>query len=305
MSSVFSTELKVGITTFLAILILFGGVLWIKKYNPMVKKVRIAVVFTNAKGIAPGDPVHLAGIKIGEIKNVKLNELNEAQVEFYVPHYLNLKFGSIFTIEDVGLMGDKALAIIPGDGKDTLDPTIIHMGLEGFDYKALLANADTIMQKLTSISTKLDNDIDIAKLAVTFEQTLQKFHETLDIYDEIARENRKPLNNSITAIETSSNEFKQLIRKNDENLSSAFDSFQHISEKLSSAIDKLDNISTVVDTLSVYMESGEGTFAKLVKSDDLYNELRTTNAHLDSFITDFRLNPGKYTRDMKFKIGLF
>ena len=102
-----------------------------------------------------------------------------------------------------------------------------------------------------------------------------------------------------------SQEFKQLIRKNSENLSSAFDSFQHISEKLSSAIDKLDNMSTVVDTLSVYMESGEGTFAKLVKSDDLYNELRTTNAHLDSFITDFRLNPGKYTRDMNFKIRLF
>ena len=40
MSSSF-TKLKVGFTTILAIIILFGGFLWVKNYNPVKKKIKM------------------------------------------------------------------------------------------------------------------------------------------------------------------------------------------------------------------------------------------------------------------------
>ena len=70
-------------------------------------------------------------------------------------------------------------------------------------------------------------------------------------------------------------------------------------------MENIESFSTVFDTLSVYMESDKGTLAKLIKTDELYEELRRTNASIDSFITDFKRNPGKYTKNMKFKIRLF
>ena len=98
---------------------------------------------------------------------------------------------------------------------------------------------------------------------------------------------------------------QQFIRKNDENFENVLKSFKKTSEKISLTLDSIENVSTVIDTMSAYMKENEGTLGKLVKSDELYKELRRTNASIDSFITDFRLNPGKYTKDMKFKVRLF
>ena len=121
----------------------------------------------------------------------------------------------------------------------------------------------------------------------------------------MALDNREPLKQSLQSFQDSAHNLNEFIRKNDDRFESALISFQQTSEKISLALDTMENLSTVVDSLSLYMKSGKGTFAKLVRSDDLYEELRRTNANIDSFVTDFKLNPGKYTKDMKFKIRLF
>jgi hypothetical protein len=74
---------------------------------------------------------------------------------------------------------------------------------------------------------------------------------------------------------------------------------------MSAFLDDLNSLSNVIDTVSVYMGSDKGTFVRLLKYDELYNELRQTNANIDSFVTDFKRNPGKYTKDMKIKVRLF
>jgi len=98
---------------------------------------------------------------------------------------------------------------------------------------------------------------------------------------------------------------KNFIVKNDNKFDQTIESFQQTSVQMSTFIDNMQKLSTVVDTISVYMNSGEGTFARLLKYDDLYEEIRQTNANIDSFVVDFKRNPGKYTKDMKFKLRLF
>lgn len=304
MSSPFFTKLKVGFTTLLAVIILFGGVLWVKRYNPATKKIRITVVFDNGRDLNRGDPVQMSGIQIGEVTHVSLSEDNKARVKFYI-NYIKLSPDCSFIIEDVGLMGDKALVIIPGKESGELDPDIIHKGIEGTDLGSLISNADEILQKLNSISGKIDSDFDIAKLSNDFKQTLDKFQEVITTYNILAIENKEPLEKSIRNLEASTQQLKNFIEKNDNILEQAIGSFRHASDRLSIFIEDMQNISSVIDTISAYVDSGEGTFAKLLKYDDLYEEIRQTNANIDSFITDFKRNPGKYTKDMKFKIRLF
>ena len=78
MRSSLSTELKVGITSILAIGILFGSIFWVKEYNPMIKRESITVLFNDARGITAGDPVNVSGIKVGEVTDDNLNENNIA-----------------------------------------------------------------------------------------------------------------------------------------------------------------------------------------------------------------------------------
>ncbi len=305
MKSSFSTKLKVGITSFISIFILFAGILWVKEYNPMIKRESITVLFNDARGITAGDPVNLSGIKVGEVTAVNLNEDNRALVEFSVTKDLRLHSDCVFTIKDVGLMGDKAVIINPGNASDELDSSIIHRGTESSGLDDLITRADEVIQKLSRISGKIANDLDIMKLTQSFEQTFNKIQQAIAIYEDIAQENREPLKKSISGLDESAQELKHFIRNSDDRFGVALESFKRTSDKISHALDTIENLSTVVDTLSAYMVSGEGTLGKLVKSGELYEELRQTNASIDSFITDFRLNPGKYTKDMKFKIRLF
>ena len=305
MGSSLETKLKVGITSFLAIIILFGGVLWVKKYNPILKKKNMTVLFNDAKGISVGDPVHLSGIKIGEISSVTLDENNSAKIEFGISKNIRLYADCAFTIKDVGLMGDKALVIYPGIENAPLDLTKVHYGTDSTDLNDLIVRANDVMEKLHKISEKIDNDLDIIKLTQSFEYTFNKFQQAIATYEDIALENREPLRKSFNSFQESAHDLREFIQNNDDRFETALNSFQQTSQKLSLALDNIEKFSTVVDSLSLYMRSGKGTFAKLVRSDDLYEELRRTNANIDSFITDFKLNPGKYTKDMKFKVRLF
>ena len=298
------SKLKVGLTTLLACIILFGGVLWIKNYNPAVKKLKLTVEFNDGGGIVPGDPVEISGIKVGEVTDVSLSENNLALVGFYM-NYAKLSPDCTFTIKDVGFMGDKALMIIPGKESGELNPDKIHKGTRGADIGTLMSQADSILRKLSNISEKIDNDLDITKLSNDFGQTLYKLQNAIDIYEQMAIENKEPLKKSIKNLEVSTTEMKNFITQNDDKFEQAIESFQKTSDKMASFIEDMHNLSTVVDTIAVYMNSGEGTLARLLKYDDLYEELRHTNANIDSFITDFKRNPGKYTKDMKFKVRLF
>jgi len=114
------TKLKVGFTILFAFVILIGGFLWVKNYNPMVKKVNASVVFNNGRGITGGDPVLMSGVRIGEVTGVKLSPDNRALITYYI-NYVKLGADTKFVIEDVGLMGDKALVIKPGTQSAELD----------------------------------------------------------------------------------------------------------------------------------------------------------------------------------------
>jgi len=298
------TKLKVGLTTILGILILFSGILWVKNYNPAVKKNRMTVSFRNGGGIAKGDPVEISGIKVGEVIGVSLGDDNKALVSFYMSD-VTLHPDCSLMIRDVGLMGDKALVVDPGQAAGEIDHNSVIEGMESHDMSSLMIEAGEIVKSLKSVSKKIDENLDVEKLSTEFEQTFEKLRQALAVYEEIALENKKPLNNSLNNLESATSTLKQFVETNDNRLEQAIDSFRQTSDRMSVFVGDLDNISTVVDTLAAYMGTREGTMARLLKHDDLYEEIRQTNAHIDSFVTDFSRNPGKYTKDMKFKVRLF
>ena len=305
MGSTFSTKLKVGFTTLFALLILFLGVLWIKAYNPLTQRVARRAVFSNAKGITAGDPVHVSGIKVGEVVSVDLHENSKALVGFSILKSVTLFSDCEMIIEDVGLMGDKALVIKTGSVPPELDPALVHQGIDTTGLSDLIASAEKVIYRLNTIGERLENDLDVAKIVGSFEETMTKLEEALEIYRQVAEENREPLRKSVAGLSASADDLSSFIRDTSPKFQETLDSFQNTSDKLSVALDNLESLSSVVDTLSLYMETGDGTLGKLLKSGDLYEELRQTNANIDAFIIDFKKNPGKYTKDMQFKVRLF
>jgi phospholipid/cholesterol/gamma-HCH transport system substrate-binding protein len=298
-------KLKVGVTFLIAAGILFIGILWLKEYNPFLNAVPMRVVFVDSNGIRSGDPVTVSGIKIGEVSRVSLTPDNRAMVELTVARSVQLHPDASFTVIDVGMMGDKAMTIEAGTAPGRLDMNEVHSGVAGPGLNSLMGEAGDLVGKLSRTVARIDSGLDVAELTGSLEETLLKVREVAVEYRKLARDTGGPLNGALDRFGSAADDIRGFVRENGEVASQAIESMKTTSERFTALIDTLGAVSTVIDTLASRIETGNGTFAKLVKSDSLYEELRHTNAAVDSFVSDFRRQPGKYTKDMKFKVRLF
>ncbi len=66
-----------------------------------------------------------------------------------------------------------------------------------------------------------------------------------------------------------------------------------LSESMKTPTEKIDNLLARLDSVTALLK-GEGTVAKLLKSDELYNDIKKTNTALQDLIEDIKANPKKY-----------
>lgn len=70
-------------------------------------------------------------------------------------------------------------------------------------------------------------------------------------------------------------------------------SLKELNKTVKGPSEKIENLAERLDSLTALM-TGDGTMGRLMKSDDLYEEVRQTNQALKSLIEDIEQNPQKY-----------
>jgi phospholipid/cholesterol/gamma-HCH transport system substrate-binding protein len=70
-------------------------------------------------------------------------------------------------------------------------------------------------------------------------------------------------------------------------------SIQQLSLMMKSPVDKIETLVMRLDSLSMLVK-GDGTIGKMLKSDELFEEIRETNGALKALIEDINQNPKKY-----------
>ncbi len=298
-------KLKVGVTFLLAVVVLMLGILWLKEYNPTVDTERISVRFDNAGGITSGDPVNVAGVKVGEVGEVVLTKENQAVVTFSIPERIRLHPDASFRIMDVGVMGDKALVVDPGSAPGSLDPETVPTGGEVIGLESLFTEAEQVLGNLRNITAEVDSELDVAQLTAEFEETLFRVQRLSREYENIAIRNRDTVEATLQNVEALSAEIRTFIENNDTEAARALENFRTAMDRLAELATELRPLGAVADTLAWRFRTGEGTLARLVTTDALHEELRATNALIDSLIVDIRRNPDRYTRNIQFKFELF
>jgi phospholipid/cholesterol/gamma-HCH transport system substrate-binding protein len=80
-------------------------------------KAGYSAVFTDATGLAPGDDVRIAGVRVGEVKKIELNDDALAVVSFDVDRERVLTQGTEVVIRYRNLIGQRYVALIQGQGE--------------------------------------------------------------------------------------------------------------------------------------------------------------------------------------------
>lgn len=95
--------------------------------------------FNSASGLKPGATVEIAGVEVGRVRSIRLQE-DRALVKLAVNNGTKLYTDTIASIKTRGIIGEKFLALSPGGGGDPLKAgDVIRDTESGLDLEELVS----------------------------------------------------------------------------------------------------------------------------------------------------------------------
>lgn len=117
-------DLELGVGLFMIAGILCLGYLSVRLAKMEVfgqKGYNIQAEFSNVGGLKTGASVVIAGVDVGRVTSVKLDNY-QALVSLHLPDGLKIQEDAIATIKTKGLIGEKYVAITPGGSDQIIKP---------------------------------------------------------------------------------------------------------------------------------------------------------------------------------------
>ncbi len=174
-------ELKVGIFVFIALVILATFVLLIGNIKTWASGYKVNFVFNFINGVKVGAPVRLAGMDVGEVKNINLIYLpEENRMKVNVVGWLRkeaiIPEDSSVWVNTLGLLGEKYIEVMPGKNYSRC--------LQ--ENESLVGNDPIAMHEVAALLKNITDDLDqtIVKIK-NAEGTVGKFISDDTIHAEL------------------------------------------------------------------------------------------------------------------------
>lgn len=112
-------EMKVGLFVFIGLAILTIFVLYIGDFKNLTSGYEVYFTFNFGDGVKVGSPVRLAGVDVGEVKEINLVYLpEEAKTQIKIGCWIDqarkIPLDSKIWVNTLGLLGEKYVEIMPG-----------------------------------------------------------------------------------------------------------------------------------------------------------------------------------------------
>ena len=96
--------------------------------------------FRSASGVNTGSRVEIAGVRVGTVKSVELDDNFYSVVTFELPQSIQLDDDTIVSIKTAGLIGDRYINVLPGGSGFPLEPDDMIVDTESaLDIESLIS----------------------------------------------------------------------------------------------------------------------------------------------------------------------
>ena len=295
----FTKEIKVGFLAVLGIMMSVFSYNYLKGINLFDKNRKFIVKYEKVDGLSVSNPVTMNGFKIGKVQKINFNSKNtrELLVDIIIDNDVIFPKTSLAELYETGLIGGKAIAIIPDYKNDSTIATdgdylkgVIKPGLTELvnqilpqvqlQIEAVMKNAEIVLQ---NINTLFDDEIkkELKSSIEDFSNLTSSLSETSDEISKLIADNSENLTNSLSDFRSASNNIKSIT----DSLNS--DDIKSITTNLNSLVNNLNSITTS-------LKNSEGTAGKLINDKSIYDNLENASNQLNRLIEDIKLNPNRY-----------
>jgi len=269
------TEIKVGITTILSLIVFIWIMGWSKNFIRTSSDVEINIMFDNVSGLEIDDVVTIRGLRKGFVKDIIL-ERNMIIVKISVDKSAILKEDAEFWLAPVDLMGDKKIEIMPGISNDKLNLDVLRRG-------KFLPDFATMMETIGSVKDDLMTVVDDIKISLTavnsyltdeemktdIKSSLKNLNGLTSKLDVMLSENRENISIILENTAVISEDAKIFIDENKEDLNVSV-------SKLKSLLIKSDSLVNQFNYLTFQTMEGDNNLGKILYDDSLVVKITGT-----------------------------
>ncbi|UOU99537.1 MlaD family protein [Chryseobacterium daecheongense] len=302
----FSKELKAGVIALLAIV---GFVLlfqFMKGRSLFTTDNIFYAKYDNVEGLAQSSPVSINGLKVGQVDKIIPQTTKDGKIHFIVKVTIdnNFEFSKNSTLEifEPGLMSGKEMRVnLMYGGPTAKDGDTLQGAFKLSMMNNLSSQVGPVKDQLQVVLHRVDS-------LMTNANQLVDTQNRAEIKALLAN-----LNKTVGALQTTAASVNSLVGSNDPKLQKVLDDASLTMQSGKVTLDKYGNLAESIDTqklnatianldttvgklnqVIVGIDNGQGSLGKLMKDEQLYNNLNSASNNLNSLIEDMKANPKRY-----------
>lgn len=302
----FSKELKAGVIALLAIVGFVVLFQFMKGRSLFTTDNIFYAKYDNVEGLAQSAPVSINGLKVGQVDKIIPNTSKSGKIDFLVKITVdnNFEFSKNSTLEifEPGLMSGKEMRInLMYGGPTAKDGDTLRGAFKLGTLGSLSSQVGPVKDQLQVVLHRVDSLMTNANQLVDA-QNRQEIKLLL-----------ANLNKTVGALQTTAASVNSLVGHNDPKLQKVLDDASLTMQSGKVTLDKYGNLAESIDTKKLNatianldetvgqlnkvvsgIDRGEGSLGKIMKDDQLYNNLNAASNNLNSLIEDLKAHPKKY-----------
>ncbi len=319
----YKNEISLGIFTLIAAGLLGFMTLTVGKFHLGPER-GVKAVFENASGVVKGTSVMVAGVEVGHIKKIDL-ENNKAVLNIVLNDDVKISKNVKAQIRAKSLLGEKYVEFVPEKSDSFLESgDIITNTVTPVELDQFVTTLWPVIKKIEPVLEKIDTN-DISVIFKTFansikgkEENLSRIIVNVDQMTRFFSKNESRLNRIMVNIDSITDETRALVKSNKSsinrivnNTDKIMNNFGQRSDQLAKRIDVItENLQIVstdfknnspelikkVDTITSDLRVITGDFRK--NSPNLAKKLNTVTENLDSLLISLNKDAPDLAKDL-------
>lgn len=265
-----SNEFKVGLFVFVCLVIIAAMSMQVNNDPSSIGRgAKYDVLISNASGLVKQSNVKMAGIPVGVIKDIRL-ENGQARIIMSINDDLKLTKSAIVEVLPNGILGDKYLEINPGNPADER----LEEGGRIANYRDR-GSFDTILNQVGKIAADVSEITSNIKKATSGEgddaspigRIIHNIEDFTGELKDLAENKRGKVEEIIDNVHSISASIDEFINDESE------DGFKTNWKKMAKSLGRVDSILRNVDEITGKINQGKGTIGKLINDETTVEEL--------------------------------